>query len=414
MKYQEMKKGADSSCLWFDIKKAEKLKQELVYLDNAATTYQKPEQVYKAMDMANQYLSVNAGRGSYELARLAVEGMDKLREKILELVNGKTYGQVVLTPSATIAFNQIIGGLGFSEHDRVYVSPFEHNAVMRTLSFQQKKCGFTIEELPLDVDKLEIDLEKTEYLFRENPPTHVFLSQVSNVTGYILPVSEIYKMTKEITNDEGIIVVDGAQSVGLIQWEYDKLPVDFLVFAGHKTLYGPFGIAGFIKNKQAKLNTYLTGGTGSASLTMNMPEDITGFEPGSPNISAIAGLYAAIEFIQNKKVSSVFDWEKQRMNELIQGLSTVDGVQMYLPKNLDAHIGILSFTAEGYRSEDLGTILDEDYKIAVRTGYHCAPLIHTHIKDMEYGGTVRVSVSCFTTKEQVERFVDAVRECLEG
>ena len=414
MNYRKIKKTGDTWPLWFDMERVEKLRQELIYLDNAATTYEKPEEVYEAVNMVNRYLSVNAGRGSYELARFAVEGMDRLREKILELVQGNVYGEVVFAPSATIAMNQIIGGLHLREGDRIYVSPFEHNAVVRTLFFQQKKCGFLIEELPLDVDKLEIDLEKSEYLFRENPPTHVFLSQVSNVTGYILPVEEIFRLTKEITKGKGIVVVDGAQSVGLIEWDYDRLPVDFLVFAGHKTLYGPFGIAGYIKTREQKLETYLAGGTGSNSLDLDMPKDIAGLEPGSPNITAVAGLYAGVKFLEEKSVREVFDYEKQRTQELISGLSKVEGVKLYLPRNLERHIGIVSFTAEPYLSNDLGMILDEDYHVAVRTGYHCVPLMHKYLNDIEYGGTVRASVSCFTTKEQVERFLDAVRECVEG
>lgn len=414
MKYQKTGNTGEYSSLWFDTDRVKNLKQELIYLDNAATTYEKPEEVYEAVNMANQYLSVNGGRGSYELARLAVEGMDRLREKILELVQGSIFGEVVFTPSATIAINQIIGGLCLKEGDRVYVSPFEHNAVVRTLFFQQKKCGFHIEELPLDVDKLEIDLEKSEYLFRENPPTHVFLSQVSNVTGYILPVEEIFRLTKEITKGQGIVVVDGSQSVGLVEWDYDRLPVDFLVFAGHKTLYGPFGIAGYVKERKQRLEMYFAGGTGSNSLEWDMPQDITGLEPGSPNITAVAGLYAGVNFLEEKSVANIFAYEKQRTEELILGLSKVEGVKLYLPQNLERHIGIVSFSAEPYLSNDLGMILDEDYNVAVRTGYHCAPLIHKYLKDMEWGGTVRASVSCFTTKEQVERFVETVRECVEG
>lgn len=411
MEYQ----GADrKQSLWLDIKEAEKLQKDVLYMDNAATTYHKPECVYQAMDWANRCLSVNAGRGSYQLAQMAVEGIDSLRQELLSLIQSGSQAEVVFAPSATFALNQIAGGLMLCEQDRVYVSPFEHNAVMRTLTYQQKQCGFTIQELPLAVDKLEIDLEKTEYLFQKNPPTHVFISQISNVTGYILPVEEIFYMAKKMTAQQAVVIVDAAQSFGLIPWNYQKLPVDILVFAGHKSLYGPFGIAGFIKKSQLTLQPSLTGGTGSDSLSVTMPQGLTGLEPGSQNITAAAGLYAATRFLKKQGVNQIYEKEKQLTEELIKGLSKIEGVTLYLPKNLERHIGVVSFSVAGYQSGEIGMILDEDYQIAVRTGYHCAPLIHKYLKDQECGGTVRASLSYFTTGADIKRFVAAVADCVEG
>lgn len=414
MKCQGEKAVVAEQKLWLDTGVAEQLQKDMLYMDNAATTYHKPECVYQAMEWANRCLSVNAGRGSYQLAQMAVEGIDNLRKELLSLIQSGSQAEVVFAPSATFAMNQIAGGLMLCEQDRVYVSPFEHNAVMRTLSYQQKKCGFTILELPLTVDKLEIDLEKTEYLFHKNPPTHVFLSQISNVTGYILPVEEIFYMAKEITSQQAVVIVDAAQSFGLVPWNYQKLPVDIMVFAGHKSLYGPFGIAGFIKKVGLKLQSALAGGTGSDSLSVTMPEGVAGLEPGSPNITAVAGLYAAVQFLKKQGITEIYNREKQLTRELVKGLSNIEGVTLYLPENLERHIGIVSFSVAGYQSGEIGMILDEDYHIAVRTGYHCAPLIHKYLKDQEYGGTVRAALSCFTTAQEIERFVAAVAECVEG
>lgn len=405
-----MNKGEEntSSYLWFNPKDLE----DVIYLDNGATTFHKPQQVYDAVAQVSRCLAVNAGRGSYALAQTATEGIEVLRQELTNFIQAGTETEVVFTPSATHAFNQIIGGMTFCPQDKVYVSPFEHNAVMRTLYARQLSCGFSIEELPLDVEKMEIDLDKCEYLFREKPPTHVFVTQVSNVTGYILPVEEILALAKETSREKALVVVDGAQALGLIEVKYRKLPFDVYVFAGHKTLYAPFGIAGFYKKTGLKLLPFLAGGTGSDSLSLEMPEG--NLEPGSPNITAIAGLYGAVQFLKETGVSTLYGQEKRLTKRLVAGLRSVDGIRLYLPRNMDRHVGIVSFSLAGYRAEEVGMVLDEDYHIAVRTGYHCAPLIHKYLGDMEQGGTVRVSVSCFTTEQEIDQFVDAVREMGEG
>lgn len=407
MKHQV--ENQDNSLLWFDMENLKASQKKNIYMDNAATTYQKPESVFKAMDEVNRCLSINAGRGSYQLAQIAADGIEKLRDEILNLINGRNQAEVVFTSSATLAFNQIIGGLTLCSQDRVYVSPFEHNAVMRTLKLWQKKCGFSIEVLPVNVEKMHIDLEKMEYVFRQKPPTHVFVTRVSNVTGYILPTEEIFQLAKELTDGQAVVIVDGAQSFGLVKEDYQRTQYDALVFAGHKTLYGPFGIAGFIKRKQLKLHSFLAGGTGSDSLELTMPQNINGLEPSSPNIVAMAGLYAAVRFIKKETIDSIYQHEKHLTEQLVKELKNISGVKLYIPQESDNHIGIVSFTMEDYRSDEVGMILDEDYHIAVRTGYHCAPLIHDYIKSKEYGGTVRVGVSYFSRQEDVERLSEAVR-----
>ena len=344
------------------------------------------------------------------MAQIAVEGIEKLRVEIIDLVNGRNQAEVFFTPSATVAFNEIIGGLMLDSQDRVYVSPFEHNAVMRTLNLWRKKCGFTIEIIPMDAEKLQVDLERLEYMFREKAPTHVFVTQVSNVTGYILPTEKIFHMAKNLTGGQALVFVDGSQSFGLLQTDYQKAPYDGLVFAGHKTLYGPFGIAGFIKRKQMKLAPFLAGGTGSNSLVLDMPESPWGLEPSSPNIVAIAGLYAAIQFIKEETVEAIYQHEKQLTEELVNGLSAIPKVKLYIPQEKTAHIGIISFSVAEYRCDEIGMILEEDYKIVVRTGYHCAPLIHDYLKNKERGGTVRVGLSYFNRQKEVEQLVQAVRE----
>ena len=203
-----------------------------IYLDNGATTYPKPESVYKAMDDVSRNLAVNAGRGSYKLAREATELIDETREKLLNLVNGKGQMNVVLTPSATISANLIIQGMDWEKGDVCYVSPYEHNAIMRPLHLMKEKYQIEIVQLPL-YDDLTIDLEKTEYLFGVKEPKAVFITQVSNVTGYILPVEKLSEIAQK---HNGKVIVDSSQSLGLININLNESPVDYMIFAGHKNI----------------------------------------------------------------------------------------------------------------------------------------------------------------------------------
>lgn len=379
---------------------------KLTYLDNGATTFPKPEKVYKVMDDVNRNLAVNAGRGSYDLAKKATNLIDEARSKMLELVNGKQVSDVIFAPSATIALNMIIGGLDWSENDICFVSPFEHNAVMRPLKKAQDENEFEIIQLPVIKENMTIDLEKMDYLFAVNNPTKLFITHISNVTGYILPIKQIVNIAKKYNC---MVIVDASQSLGLVDIDLVNMQADFVVFAGHKNMYGPFGIGGFYMKKGVKLNPFIAGGTGSDSLNLNMPSSIPGMlEPSSPNIVAVAGLNAAANVIKEEGID-YFKHEKELTDYLTLELSKNKNVVMYLPPN-DEHVGIVAFNIKGYKASDVGMILDEDFNIAVRTGYHCAPLVHEHLADTDYAGVVRVSLGRYTTKDDVDRLIMAVQE----
>lgn len=392
--------------------------ENYIYLDNAATAFPKSEAVYRAVDEANRGFAVNAGRGSYALAEKAGNIIEKTRSLILTLAQAQEMAEVVFTPSATFACNQILGGLCWENSDVVYVSPYEHNAVMRVLYLLQKRYGFEIEELAINVRTLELDLEKIKYQFIQKPPSVLCMTQVSNVTGYVLPVQEVAALVRESGTT---VIVDGSQAFGLIPMELRDSGIDFYVFAGHKTLCGPFGVGGYVNNTGKKLEIVFAGGTGSDSLNLKMPEVSPGrYEPGSPNVVAIAGLYAALEELGTDRESMYRSVQGIRQKErfLFRGLEEellqIPGVRLYFPMERERRSGICSFNIEGYQASDVGMLLDEDYGIAVRCGYHCAPLIHKYLRDESYGGTVRVSVGRFNTEEDVERFVRAVDEIARG
>lgn len=390
-----------------------KEERQMIYLDNAATTYPKPERLYEAMDYANRHLAVNAGRGVYKSAQIALQKIEEVRKKILKQIQGEEMGEVVLTSSATIAINQIIGGLTLVRGDIVYVSPFEHNAVMRTLYKEQKKKEFFIEELPVIKETLEIDLDKMAYMFGTKPPSLVCVTHVSNVTGYILPIEEIFLLTRKITKGKGKVILDAAQSFGIVPINYPLTPFDAVVFAGHKTLYGPMGIGGFIKQRDVHLEPFLAGGTGSNSLDLNMPDGINGLEPGSPNIPAIMGLKASISWIEELGAEKIFSHKKKLTELCIQELEKIKGVHIYAPMNPNKRIGVVSFSLECYNVNEVAEILDLDYHIAVRAGYHCAPLLHCYLQDMEYGGTIRASFGWFNTEEEIKTLAKSVEEIVQ-
>lgn len=381
----------------------------MIYLDNAATTFPKPEEVYQAMDQANRNLSVNAGRGSYKKALEAESLIEETRKELLKLVKSSGYEKAVLTGSATLALNIILKGINWKENDIVYVSPYEHNAVARTLHHIQKEKKIILRMLPLHPENLAIDLERMKDLFLQYPPVCVCCTHVSNVTGYKLPVREIFEVAKEY---QAVTVLDASQSFGLLPISMQEIPADFIAFAGHKTLYGPFGIAGFIDRNTVPLQTVLTGGTGTDSLNLEMPKALPNhYEAGSKNIVAIAGLHQALKLLNQE---AIYQKEIHLTKELVNRLQTIEGLELYLPKDYETNqISVVSFNILGYQANEVGTILDKDFDIAVRTGYHCAPWIHHYLKDEGYHGTVRVGLGQFNTPEEIEKLAEAVEELAE-
>ncbi len=230
---------------------------DVVYLDNAATTFPKPKEIYDYMiDMYKNH-GINAGRGIGTSEDSIDNIIKETRMMLKDLVKANDSYEAVFAPSATIALNQILWGLNYSDIKNVYVSPFEHNAVLRTLNAIRKERNINVKTLAFDKDKWEYDFDKIKYEFSNDKPDLIVVSHVSNVFGYISPIEKIGILAKEY---EAIYLVDAAQSMGAKQINIINSNIDFLVFAGHKTLYAPFGIAGFILNKNINLKPYIYGG----------------------------------------------------------------------------------------------------------------------------------------------------------
>lgn len=373
----------------------------MIYLDNAATTFPKPEEVYLALDKANREYGFNSGRGSYKKAKNVSRIIDETREKIGDFV-GVDKNNVIFSTSATESLNIIIFGIDWKEGDNVYVSPFEHNSVMRPLYEIQKRYGINIIFIPFDKQTWELQKEEFDDMLLLSKPKCIVCSSKSNVTGYKLPIKDIFEMSKKYN---AINILDASQSFG-VDKSISKENTDFIIFAGHKSLYASFGIAGFININSLFLKSYIYGGTGSDSLNLEMPKfGVNHLEAGSKNIVAIYGLNASIKWI---KSTNIEEKEKELFYYLYNSLIKNKKIIAYVPLNIEKCCGILSFNVEGYLADDVGNILDEEFDICVRTGYHCCPYIHDFIGSKEYNGTIRISINYFNTKEEIDKLVEAL------
>ena len=373
----------------------------MIYFDNAATTYPKPNDVYEALDYANRN-AFNSGRGSYKSSKKCSNIIDEVRNLVLKV--GKIdYGKVIFTDSATTALNRIIFGIDLKKGDNIYISPFEHNSIVRPLNELKDELGVNIIILPfIKNDEWQADVEKISNMFAINKPKAIMLSHISNTTGFILPYEKLFGLGKKYNS---INVLDSAQAFGIVDINNVEV-IDYIVFAGHKSLYSSFGIAGIIKLGNDTLKKTIYGGTGSDTMNPKMSNDIPdGYEAGSHNIVAIQGLSAGLKWISNH---NVFEHEKEMTEYLITQLKKNDKIKIYLPNNTKHILGIVSISVEGYNSNDVGTILDDEYDICVRTGYQCAPLIHDFIESIVSNGTVRISLGYFNTKEEIDTLINAL------
>ena len=373
----------------------------MIYFDNSATTFPKPECVYKALDYANRNLAFNAGRGQYNQALTATEIIQQAREEVASFIKCDSKA-VTFFSSATESLNIIINGLNIKEGDNIYISPFEHNAIVRPLYNLKNIINFNIYILPFDKITWDIDENKIINMFAINNPKAIFLSSVSNVTGYQLPYEKIFDLSKKYNC---INVLDCAQSYGVFAPKVNN--VDFIVFAGHKTLYSSFGIAGFINLHNYHLKITKSGGNGSDSLNHNMPENYYNrYEAGSPNIVAIYGLISGCKWLKENKIDIL---ELENTIYLINQLKTINNIILYLPKDLSKICGIVSFNVIGYAPDEVATILNDEFDICVRSGYHCAPFVHEFINSLEFGGTVRISLGAFNTKDEINKFIEDLK-----
>lgn len=374
----------------------------MAYFDNAATTFPKPVEVYNFMDEFYRNLGYSFGRSDAKKQQSVSKLINDTRKKLKQLLHCENK-EVVFTPTATIALNMILQGLLNENLKHVYITPFEHNAVTRVLEHYLKENKIVVKQLQVD-ESCQYDLTVIKYQFDTCKPDLVVISHASNVTGVISPVEEISKISKEYG---AINVVDMAQTAGLVDIHVGLECIDFAVFAGHKTLYGPQGISGFVMKSGVELPAVIFGGTGFDSANQGMPNSIPErYEVGTINTQAISGLYASLNWIEKVGIENIYAKEVQNRKKLIETLSNYDFIDIIGDNQISNYVGIVSFVIRGISSDSAGKIFS-DYDIAVRTGLQCAPLAHKFY-DTFPAGTIRLSTSYFTAVEEFSELVSVL------
>lgn len=379
----------------------------MAYFDNAATTYPKPDAVYSFMSGFYKANGASAGRGNYKGAVSAGNLISETRRKIQELLHCPAK-QVIFTPTATIALNIIIQGIIEAGAENVYISPFEHNAVTRTLHAFEKSGKIKVYKLAVGQD-FTYDLEKIRYQFEDVPPHLTVVSHASNAFGLVAPATEIFSIAKQF---KSATVLDMAQTAGLVDIKIGMDIFDFAVFAGHKTLYGPTGISGFVMKPEIPLTPVLYGGTGYDSANQDMPASLPErYEMGTQNIVGIAGLYAALKWVTSIGVDNLWEKEKENRDRLLGILNDYWFIKVIGNNPGKDYVGIVACLIEGMSSDSVGTIFD-NAGVAVRTGLQCAPLAHQFMNTYP-AGTIRLSTSYFTTDEdfkELTKVLDYIEE----
>jgi len=368
----------------------------MIYLDSAATTLQKPPAVRRAVARA-LLDQTSPGRGGHRAGMKAAETMYQCRETAARLLGAPSPEQVVFTHNATHGLNMAIKST-IRRGDRVVISSFEHNSVVRPL--QAMGAEVAVARCDPFAQTAAVRAFEAQIL----PDTKlVVCNHVSNVFGSILPVDRIAALCRE---REIPFILDASQSAGVLEIDATALGADFIAMPGHKGLYGPQG-TGILICKHPPENTLIEGGTGGDSLRFDMPDDLPDrLEAGTHNMLGISGLLEGLRFVKKRGFAEILYQERKLLRQLVQGLKNIPGVQTYVARSPLVQTGVLSFVLDGIDCEAAAEALGE-LDVAVRAGLHCSPLAHASAGTLG-SGTVRVSFSIFNTGKEVDRFLQIV------
>ena len=371
--------------------------EKIYYFDNAATTFPKPNEVYDFMDKFYRENGVSVGRGQYSLAAKANFLVNETRDLILNFFNCPNK-KVIFTSGATEAINICLQGINFKERRNIYLSPFEHNSITRTINFLSKKYDINVHILNVDKKTLTYDMEKIEKQFILNNPDIVIISHISNVCGLIAPVEKIFTLSKKYNS---LNIIDTCQSAGIIDVNIGSDIFDIGIFAGHKTLYGPFGTGGLIIKNSLEITPLLYGGTGLNSASQELPKEIPEkYEVGSQNVLSISGLNRSLKWIKEISIETFRKKEKENKCKLLEILKKYSNIEIIGFKGEEKNGGVISCNFKNYSADEIGKILNK-FNIAVRTGLHCSPSAHKFLGTFP-GGTVRFSTGYFNTEKDFE------------
>ncbi|WP_029917918.1 aminotransferase class V-fold PLP-dependent enzyme [Pelobacter seleniigenes] len=375
--------------------------QKLLYLDNAATSHPKPEEVYRAVDLALRH-GGSASRGTHRTSLAADQLVFATRELLAELFHCPDSARFIFTFNATMAINQALFGL-LRPGDRVVTSSVEHNAVARPLQ--------ALTERDVEVVKVAADpctgLVAREDLYRaclEQPTRLLVINHCSNVFGTLQNLVGLGSWCHE----HGVLLlVDGSQSAGAVPIDLAALEIDLFAAPGHKGLLGPQGTGFLYLREGIELTPLLYGGTGANSHSVHQPAELPErLESGTYNMPGLAGLHAALEFVQRTGISTIRAHEQALVEQLVRGLEQCPGLTIYGSKDFSLRGAAVSFNIDGRDPAEIGYLLDQQ-QIAVRVGLHCAPDAHRSIGTFPTG-SVRVSPGYFTREDDIARFIKAI------
>jgi cysteine desulfurase family protein len=383
--------------------------EKIIYLDNGATSFPKPEEVYEFMDSFYREFGVSPGRSGYDLCMETGELVEITRAMMAKFFNGKDTNRLCFSYNSTDALNLIINGM-LKEGDHAVTTTIEHNSVLRPLYHQYKYNGVEVDYVPFD-DKGFVDPDDFPKKFKKNTKI-VVVNHASNVIGTIQPIKEIGKYCRE----EGIpFAIDASQSAGKIPVDIEELNVDVVAFTGHKSLLGPTGIGGLYVREGIEIRHTRAGGTGVRSaVKTHLFEYPYRLEYGTLNVMGVAGIHAGLKWVEKKGLNNIHENEMKLTAMLRDGLKDIEGVILYCQDDMTNHIGIFLFNIDGLEALNTGTILDVDYNIACRTGLHCAPLVHEQLGTDKIHGAVRFGIGPFNTEEHIKTAVEAIKEIAES
>jgi len=375
-----------------------------IYLDNAATSWPKPEGVYQTMDEFLREKGGNPGRGSHSMAVAARETVEETRLLIARLINATDKERVIFTLNCTDALNLGLKGL-LRPGDHVITSCIGHNSLVRPLKKLEQQ-GVKITRLPPSPEMGVVSAHNIEDSITQDTKL-VAVTHASNVTGAIQPIEEYGLVARR---HDLIFMVDAAQTVGKYPIDVEAGNIDLLAFSGHKGLYGPPGTGVLYVGNRVDLDSLREGGTGSYAEQEEQPVVLPyRYESGTANSIGISGLGAGVKYIFSEGLEKIRAHEQYLMDKLIQGLSNMSGLILYQAKDGTKQAPIISINIEGYEPGEVGAILDQAFDIKVRAGLHCAPSAHKTLGTYPLG-TIRLSPGYFNTVDEIALTLDAMEK----